>query len=354
MFRWGIFGTGSVSAKFVAGLAAVRGAKAVMVASRSQARAQDFANALGIERAVEGYAQAAQAGGVDAIYIATPPSEHAAHALMCIEAGIPVIVEKPFAANAADARMIADAARARGVFCMEGLWTRFMPAPQALHYQIADNVIGDVRMISGSFGISKVASSADSSFDQARGGGALAQLGVYPLSLAQSLLGNPSEVHATGRIGESGVEEDVAISLRYPAGQIASLFCSLRSPAPNDFQVMGTHGRIAFEGPIFRPYGLALQRAAPRASGGTALGLKTRMREHGLVQRIAQITGQSSRGGMTRIRHPYAGNGYHYQAVEAARCIGLGLAESPVMPLADSIAVLGTIDMIRARLVGHA
>jgi predicted dehydrogenase len=354
MFRWGIFGTGSVSAKFVAGLASVRGAKAVMVASRSQARAQEFANALGVDRAVEGYAEAAQAGGVDAIYIATPPSEHAAHALTCIMAGIPVIVEKPFAASAADARAIAEAASARGVFCMEGLWTRFMPATQAMRHQIEANSIGDVRVISGSFGISKLPSAADSSFDPARGGGALAQLGVYPLSLAQSLLGNPTEVHATGRIGESGVEEDVAVSLRYPAGQIASLFCSLRSPAPNDFQVMGTHGRLSFEGPIFRPYGLSLQREVPRASSGAALGFKTQIREHGLVQRIAQMTGQSSRGGITRVRHLYAGNAYQYQAVEAARCIGLGLTQSPIMPLADSIAVINTIDAIRAHLVSRA
>ena len=350
MFRWGIFGTGSVSAKFVAGLASARGAKAVMVASRSLARAQHFAGALGVDHAVEGYAKAAQAGGVDAIYIATPPSEHTAHALMCIEAGIPVIVEKPFAASAADARTIAEAARARGIFCMEGLWTRFMPATQALHRQLAANAIGDVRVISGSFGISKKPDPADSSFDPIRGGGALAQLGVYPLSLAQSLLGTPSEIRVTGQIGESGVDEAAVISLRYPGGQIASLFCSLRSPAPNHFQVMGTHGMIAFDGPIFRPYGLTIQRETPRSSSDSIPGLKTRLREHALVQRIAQLTGQSSRSGARRKRHPYAGNGYHYQAVEAERCIALGLGESPVMPLDDSITVLSTINMIRASL----
>src|SRR3954447_11066327 len=136
VFRWGIFGTGAISMKFVAGLASARDARATLVASRSLTTAQRFATSMGIERAIEGYAEAAAAGGVDAIYVATPPSEHAAHALLCIEAGIPVLVEKPFASSAADARRIVEAAQANGVFAMEAMWTRFLPAARALRDQL--------------------------------------------------------------------------------------------------------------------------------------------------------------------------------------------------------------------------
>jgi predicted dehydrogenase len=102
-FRWGIFGTGAISAKFVAGLKAARDAEATFVASRSLSRAREFASGTGIVDAIEGYADAAGKGGVDAIYVATPPSEHAAHAQLCIDAGIPVLIEKPFASSAAEA-----------------------------------------------------------------------------------------------------------------------------------------------------------------------------------------------------------------------------------------------------------
>src|SRR5262245_6402274 len=169
-FRWGIFGTGEISLKFVAGLAAARDAEASFVASRSLAKAQRFAAGMGIARAIEGYAQAATAGGVDAIYIATPPSEHAAHALLCIEAGIPVLVEKPFATHGAEALRIADAARAKSVFAMEAMWTRFLPAAQALKEQLAARCVGEVRLVSGNFGDSKVPDPANGNLDPALGG----------------------------------------------------------------------------------------------------------------------------------------------------------------------------------------
>jgi len=346
-FRWGIFGTGAASAKFVPGLAAARDAEASFVASRSLAKGQRFAAGMGVARAIKGYAEAAAAGDVDAIYIATPPSEHAAHALLCIEAGIPVLVEKPFATNAAEALRIADAARAKSVFAMEAMWTRFLPAAQALRDKLAAGMAGEVRLVAGNFGSSQAPIPSNRNFDPALGGGAIAHVGVYPLSLAQWLFGSPTLMQAMGFVGATGVDEDAAFQLRYPGGVIASFFASLRAWAPNDFHVMGTDGMISFHGPIARPHGLHVSLQAPLHLAEPTFGWRTRIRQHGLVHRVAQLAGLSSRSRGKRLSFRYAGNGYHYEADEVRACVERGAGESAVMPLDDSIAVASTADMIR-------
>lgn len=349
-FRWGIFGTGTISAKFVAGLAAANDAQAVMVASRSAESARAFAGAFGIAEARAGYAEAAAAGGVDAVYIATPPALHAEHARLCLEAGIPVLVEKPFATSVAEAEAISDAASSSGVFAMEAMWTRFLPAAQALKERIAAGGAGEVRLLAGSFGGSAVPEPTNANFDPARGGGALAQLGVYPVSLAHWLMGPPTEVEAMGTIGATGVDEDVAMTLRFAGGAIGSFFASLRAPAPNDFRVMGTEAMIATRGPIFRPYGLLTHAERPKRRGGPDYSFKAKLREHGAVQWLVQLAGISSRRGGRFESFRYSGNGYHYEADEVARCVRAGARESTIMPLAESIAVAKTLGRIKSSL----
>lgn len=348
--RWAIFGTGTISAKFVAGLRHAPGASASLVASRSAQNGQRFADIFGIGRAVEGYEAAAGSGGADIAYIGTPPSEHARHAILCLEAGLPVLIEKPFAASASEARRIADAARAAGLFCMEAMWTRFIPAAQRLKAVVDAGELGEIHQVSGNFCFSNAPDPANGSFDPARGGGALAQLGIYPLSLAHWLFGPPQSLHAEGRMGETGVEEDVALAVRYRDGITGSFHTSLRATGDNGFRVLGTTGSAAFAGPIFRPHGLVRRRATPRQrprDPAAALSFKARLREHGLAQHLAQWHGLLRPGGKVE-RHLFAGNGYHYQAIEADRCIAAGLTESPVMPLAQSIALAETLDTIRA------
>jgi predicted dehydrogenase len=346
-FRWGIFGTGAVSAKFVAGLATARDAEASFVASRTLARAQDFAGGMGVGRAIEGYADAVSRGGVDAVYVATPPSEHAAHAQLCIEAGIPVLVEKPFAVSAAEASLLADAARSNGVFAMEAMWTRFLPAAQAMREKLAAGSVGDVRLVAGNFGTSQAPDRANGIFNPALGGGAIAHLGAYPLSLAQWLFGAPTLVQAMGTIGPTGVDEDAAFQLRYPGGVIGSFFVSVRAWAPDDFQVLGTEGMISVRGSIVRPYGLALSRQAPRRPEEPRFGWQTRLRQHALVHHIAQRAGRTGRSRGRCLGYRYAGNGYHYEADEVRACVERGAGESAVMPLGDSVAVAATADMVR-------
>jgi predicted dehydrogenase len=353
-FRWGIFGTGAMSAKFVAGLAAARNAEATFVASRSLARAERFAAATGIGRAIEGYAEAAAEGGVDAIYVATPPSEHAAHALLCIEAAIPVLVEKPFALSAAQAARIATAARSKSVFAMEAMWTRFLPAAQAMRDRLAAGELGDVRLVAGSFGTSQLPDPANGLFNPALGGGALAHLGAYPLSLGQWLFGSPPLVQAIGTIGATGVDEDVSMLLRYPCEVTGTFFVSIRAWAPDNFDLLGSGGMISLNGSIVRPHGLNVTLEPPRHVEGAEFGWKARMRQHPLVHQVAQRLDRSSRGRGRRFNHRYAGNGYHYEADEVRACLERGTGESAIMPLDDSIAVAATADMIRDAIRGDA
>ena len=347
IFRWGIFGTSAVSAKFVAGLAAARAAKATFVASRSLDRAQRFASAMRVPEARQGYADAVAKGGVDAIYIATPPSEHAGLALLCIEAGIPILVEKPFAANHADSERVRDAARAASVFAMEAMWTRFSPAALALRDHVASGNMGAVRMIAGNFGTSKQFDRSAGSFNPDLGGGAVAQLGVYPVSLAQWLFGAPDLVQAMGTIGPTGVEEDAAFQLRFKGAVTGSFYASLRSWAPNDFHVMGTHAVASLAGRLPRPTGIELTQQQPTSPPAGYPDWKTRLREHGFTHRIAQMLDISSRASMRRKRIGYAGNGYHYQADEVRNCIEHGRTESAIMSLDDSVGVVLTLDRIR-------
>lgn len=321
-----------------------------MVASRSLDRAERFAAGMGVRRAIAGYADAAAEGGVDAVYIATPPSEHAAHALLCIEAGIPVLVEKPFAASEAEARRIAAAARAKGVFAMEAMWTRFLPAAAALRETVAAGSLGEVRLVAGNFGTSQVPDRGSGMFDPALGGGALAHLGPYPLSLAQWLFGSPTLVQAIGTVGPTGVDEDAAFQLRYPGSVIGSFLVSIRAWAPDDFEVLGSEGMVRIRGSIVRPHGLELSRQAPRRAEAAEFGWRARLRQHALVHHVAQRMDLSSRSRSRRLDHRYAGNGFHYEADEVRACVRRGAGESAVMPLDDSIAVAGTADVIQAAI----
>lgn len=353
-FRWGIFGTGAISAKFVAGLPAANDAQAVFVASRSLEKAQAFAAGAGVTRAVAGYGEAAAQGGVDAVYIATPPSEHARHALACIEAGIAVLVEKPFASTAADAQRIADAARSNGIFAMEAMWTRFLPAATALREQLAAGTIGEVRLVSGNFGTSQRPELANGMFNPALGGGALAHLGAYPLSLGQWLFGTPRLVQAMGHVGPTGVDEDAAFQLQYPGGVTGSFFVSSRAWATDEFCLHGSDGMIGVRGSIVRPHGLYITREAPIGREEAGFGYKARLRQNSLVHQIAQRLGRSSRGQGRLEPHRYSGNGYHYEADEVRACVARGATESAVMPLADSIAVAVTTDSIRRAIHDEA
>lgn len=352
MTGWAIFGTGAVSERWVAGLAPLGEAtKIIAVASRDPANARAFAARHGGTAA--DYADALAVPGVDAVYVATPPSLHEDHALMAIAAGKAVLIEKPFAADAAAAQRIAEAARAAGVFCMEAMWTRFMPLLAEAQARLAAGAIGEIRALEASFMGSDLPDPQASLFDPARGGGALLHRGIYPLSLARMLLGPATLASATARIGETGVDEDCTLVLRHDGGAISTLRASLRAPGPNRLVISGTRGMLTLEAPVYRPFRARLSQAKPRAGGtgggrGKAGGRLSGLRDSAFAQGLQQRLPAGWLARATTLFRPYKGNGYHYEVAELARCRAAGLTESPRMPLDESIGILRLMDAARA------
>jgi len=347
-FRWGVVGTGPVSIKFAAGLRLI-GGDVAMVVSRGE-RGPAFAARFGGLVVDDPARAAAMAPGlIDAFYIATLPALHFEHAQAFLAAGVPVLIEKPIAASLYEAERLRDLARSKGVFAMEAMWTRFMPAIAALRKMIEAGAIGDLRMVSGSFGQAYRPDPGHGHFDAAQGGGALAHLGAYPLSLGQFLCGDAISAHATGCLGITGVDEDAAIALLYKNGVIGSFQISLRSTLRNSLGVTGTLGRIEIDGPIYRPWGLRVFSNIPIGRAQADPTRKTLFKEGALFQRLSLFRARRARSGRV-LSLPYAGNGYHYEAKEVQTLVRAGALESAMMPLDHSVTLTALSQSLRHQI----
>jgi predicted dehydrogenase len=351
-FRWGIAGTGPVSRKFALDLRMLPGATVTGVASGQRRNAERFASDLGVPGVASTIDELAASPDVDAVYIATPPAMHRAHAIACMEAGKPVLLEKPFATSSADAEAIAETARKRGVFCMEGMWTRFLPLMTDLRARLAAGEIGEIHAFSGSFSSPNAPDPEQSLFDPDAGGGALAHRGVYPLSIACHLLGLPVAQRSLATLGGTGVDEDGALILRHRNGAISTISSSLRAAAGNDFLISGGEGTIHVQAPIYRPFRMTITRVpvqkGPARSGDLRKeAFKEGSLMQGAHQRLSWLTGVLKGRRARGILKAYAGNGYHYEAAEAMARIRDGALESPLMPLSESVAIAGIIERAR-------
>ena len=251
--RWGILSTGKIAQSFVQGLRHLPDAEVAAVGSRTEEAAARFADRFGIPRRHGSYAALAEDPDVDAIYVATPHNLHAENTLLCLEAGKAVLCEKPFALNAAQAERMISAARAKNIFLMEAMWTRFLPAAIELKRLLSEGAVGEPRMMEASFGFPAPFNPAGRLFNPELGGGALLDLGIYPLSMAYFLFGKPCRMAGMADLGKTGVDERAGIVLGFPRGQIAVLHFSLVADLPTDLTVMGSEGRIRAHAPIFRP-----------------------------------------------------------------------------------------------------
>jgi predicted dehydrogenase len=301
--RWGVAGTGRMADAFLADLALVPDARLVAVGSRTAERAASYAahhDAVGLT-----YADLV-ATDLDVLYVATPHPQHHALALAAIEAGTPVLVEKAFTATLAGAREVVEAARRREVFCMEAMWTRFQPAVVRTRDLVAEGEIGDVQMVQADLGAYREFDATSRLFDPALGGGAIQDLGVYVVSIAQHFLGTPDLVTATGTRYDNGADAGAAIHLGFADGRAASLICSLGSETAGRAVIMGTGGSIEL---------------VPRF--------------HHPTQAVVRRNGQEAE----TLDLPATGRGYTHEIDEVHRCLEGGLTESPVMPLEDTLGV---------------
>ncbi|QRK12905.1 Gfo/Idh/MocA family oxidoreductase [Archangium violaceum] len=323
VLRWGVLAPGRIAGEFVRTLHHNTDQRVHAVASRDPERARSFAAAYAIPRAYGSYTQLVEDPSIDIVYVASPHSEHKRQALLAIAAGKHVLVEKPMALNAAEAREIADAARAAGVFAMEAMWTRFLPQTVLIDRLLRDGVLGDIRLVTADFGVRFDFDPEGRIFNPALGGGALLDLAVYPIWFAHFVLGTPTRVLATGELARTGVDGQTALVLTNAMGAQALVHTTLFAHTPNEAAISGALARIQVETRFIAPGGFTLI-------------------SHTSDARLRWADPSALRGG----------EGLAYQATAAAQHIADGLEESPLHPLERTIAVLETIDAARRQVGG--
>ena len=317
--RFGIVGTGRMAAAFASELRTLDDPDivAAAVGSRRLAAAERFAALHGIERAFGSYEALAADPGIDVAYVASPHSLHETHTLLCLRSGKHVLCEKPLALNAVEADRMIQCARSHGRFLMEAMWTRFLPAVTAVRQHIEQGSVGRIQLIIAGGAFVPSADPDQYILQPSLGGGALLDAGVYLVSFVSGLLGAPIGVKASGIIGSSGVDEQDVWLTEHATGAHSVGYLSLRTRRSPDLEILGESGRILVHAPLFCPTRLTVSRQ------GQADAI-----EH----------------------HPIRAAGYGYQALEVQRCLALNLAESPTLPLAESRAVIATMDNIRAQI----
>lgn len=344
--RFGVLGTGHAASNVVRAIADAGGAAVVAIASRDGKRARAAAERLGIGQWFDGYEALCRSDDVDVVYVATPHHRHRGDCLLAIEAGKAVLCEKPLGMTGGDARAVRDAARARGVFCMEGMWMRFVPAVRDAIHKLETGWIGEPTMLTADFGV-PTRRGDNRFFSHELGGGAALDRLVYPLSLALAVLGEPESLQSTGVLGEGGVDEQVAVTLRYPGGRLASLTSTLTGYGSNRAVIAGDRGRLTLAEPMCRPDAVNFTPAPvfdPNADDGP--GLRERVEKLPLAGRAIALL-KAVRAMRRRGRVPYAGNGYVHEIDEVVACLRRGETESRLMPLDDSVRVLELIDEAR-------
>lgn len=318
--RWGILATGGIAAAFTADLVDLPDAEVVAVASRTEESAKAFAERFGIERAYGEWGALAEDADIDVVYVATPHSAHRAAAGLCLEAGRNVLCEKAFTLNAREAEELIGLARERGSFLMEAMWMYCNPVIRQLKALIDDGAIGEVRSVQADFGLAGPFPPSHRLRDPAQGGGALLDLGVYPVSFAQLVLGEPSDVVARATLSEEGVDLQTGALLSWDSGALASVHCSIIGGTATSASVTGSLGRIDIPHGFFFPDHFVLHR-----DGRDPEEFKV---------------------------DPAAGprNSLKHEAREVMRALRAGETESPLVPLDGTLAVMRTLDAIRDRV----
>ncbi len=311
--RWGILGAGGIAHKLADAVDRYTASQVVAVGSRSLERSQAFADETGVPTAYGSYEELLADPEVDVVYVATPHSHHHEHALMAIEAGKHVLCEKAFTQNAAQAREVVAAARAKGVFLMEAMWTRHLPHVHAIRELIARGELGEVLSVQADHG--QALTHVERMWNPALAGGALLDLGVYPIAFAHDLLGVPDRITAVGRLRETGVDGQVSMVFEYPSAQ-AILTTSMEVRTPNVALIAGTEGRIEVQDTFYTPTSFTLTK-----EDGTHLFFD------GDVP-----------------------NGFQYEAAEVARRIHAGDTESALLTLDQSIEIMEIMDEVRAQI----
>jgi len=320
--RWGILAPGDIARDFVHAMHTHTDQRAVAVAGRSLERARAFAQKNEISRAYDDHRALVDDPDVDIVYVASPHSEHKRLAMLAIAAGKPVLIEKPIALTAAEAREIRDAARQAGVFAMEAMWTRYLPQTDVMVQLRDDGVLGDLRLAIADFGTRGATDPAGRIYNPELGGGALLDLGIYPVGFSQFWLGKPEKVTAIGSLTGTGVDAQTAIVLSYASGAQALLSTTLLAFSPARASLTGTDARIEVNPWMAVPAGFELVKPG---KGDVRL-------------QYVNETALQFRDGLA------------WEAAAVAQHVADGLLDSPLHPLDLAIETMATMDEIRRQM----
>lgn len=320
--RWGIVGTGAIAQAVAGDFQFVPGAVLAAVASRTPEHAAEFARRHGVPKAFGSYREMLESDEIDVVYVATPHPQHRDVALKAIEEGKAVLVEKSFTATLEGTKQIVEAARAKGVFAMEAMWTRFQPVIAAAREVVAWGRIGDVVAVQGDLYAYREFQPDHRLFAKGLGGGAVLDLGVYVVNFAQAFLGNVKSVDCMTRLYPNGVECAATISLAHTGGGLSSLACGFDGHGPGRMAIVGTKGWIEVEPRFHHPSMITIHR-------------------NGVLPRI--------------IEAKPSGRGYSHEFAEVTQRIREGLTESPTMPLDDTVEVMRVLEScLRQAGIRHA
>lgn len=338
-FGWGVWSTGNIAGQFAADLDHVAGATKAAVCSRDLARAQAFADRLGFAAAHDDADAFVNDPSVDLIYIASPHTAHIEQALAAIGVGKPVLIEKPIAMTAAEARRIGEAARAAGVFAMEALWARFLPGMAHAKAMIAEGRLGTIERAEVSLIFHRAFDPVDRLFDPALGGGASRDLAVYPISIATHLLGLPALEEAAWQPAPNGVDLSAQFRLRcgeVPVTAEIGFVGSADDVGENTFIVQGDRATMRIDAPFIAAPSITLW-AGPKAATPKRKGLFDK------VSRRLPLDGRRS------IAFDRQSKGLCFQAQAVQAAVSAGLLEEPRMPIEESAHVLSVIEEILDR-----
>ena len=322
--RWGIAGTGWISRTTIKDLHLVENIEVVAVSSRQQETADAFAAEEGIERAYGDYARMLEDPDLDVIYIGTPHGSHFPMAVAALEAGKHVLGEKPLGVDAGQARELAALARQRGLFLMEAMWMKFNPMIRTLQKTVADGAIGELRWMQAGFGFAVPYDPANRFWDPAQGGGALLDVGIYPITLTHLFTGPPDRISSEGTINPDGVDKRVLVNLNGRDIQ-AQLSTSIEHMLTPRATLAGTTGFIEVDLPFWVSGGFTVWPEGVRPGGPEPY----------------------------EVREPIEGVGYVPMFRHTSQCVLDGLTESPLHPLSATIEVLDTIDEVRRQLLAQ-
>lgn len=313
MFKVGIIGAGWIAEKMAEALAPLEDYCVYAIASRSIGKATEFAGRWNIPKAYGSYEGMVKDNDVDLVYIATPHSHHFPHAMLALNAGKPVLVEKAFTANAAEAEELIETARSKGLFITEAIWTRYMPLSHKVKEIMESGIIGKPRVITAT--LCYMMEFKERILRPDLCGGALLDLGVYALNFARMYFGTDIvKTVSNCHMGPTGIDLQECISLSYADGKMANLQAGTLCLNDRQGIINGTEGYIRVDN-INCPEVVEVYR------------------NYELVERYVKPEDMV--------------NGYEYQVIEARRCIEAGLPESPMMPHQETLDIMKQMDGLR-------